>query len=113
MNKDDFVKYIMSNVISLEEVEIKLILSFLKNINESFIEDLLQVLVESKFKINFKTLTISYNELLDREALTLARNSRINYNNDEERYLYDHYEVLKEYYLKKLKQNRIKKGELK
>lgn len=109
MNKNEFLEYLLDNVNYLNVVEKKLLVEFVSKINESFLNELFNKLLESKI-INLKTLNALYLELLENEALKLARVSKINFNDKNDRYKYDPLELLKQYYFNKLKNNELKKG---
>lgn len=109
MNKKEFLEYIIDNVSYLNIVEKRLLCEFIVGLNESFIKALFQRALSERV-INLKSLNALYDELLNEEALRLARNSKINFKNQNDRYKYDPLELLKSYYYEKLKNNSFKKG---
>ncbi|MDL0146515.1 hypothetical protein NYG95_02505 [Campylobacter felis] len=109
MNKKEFLEYIIDNVSYLNIVEKRLLCEFIVGLNESFIKALFQRALSERV-INLKSLNALYDELLNEEALRLARNSKINFKSQNDRYKYDPLELLKSYYYEKLKNNSLKKG---
>ncbi|MDL0101626.1 hypothetical protein [Campylobacter felis] len=109
MNKKEFLEYIIDNVSYLNIVEKRLLCEFIVGLNESFIKALFERALSERV-INLKSLNALYDELLNEEALRLARNSKINFKNQNDRYKYDPLELLKSYYYEKLKNNSFKKG---
>ncbi|MDL0110189.1 hypothetical protein NYG92_05410 [Campylobacter felis] len=109
MNKKEFLEYIIDNVSYLNIVEKRLLCEFIVGLNESFIKALFQRALSER-AINLKSLNALYDELLNEEALRLARNSKINFKSQNDRYKYDPLELLKSYYYEKLKNNSLKKG---
>ena len=109
MNKKEFLEYIIDNVSYLNIVEKRLLCEFIVGLNESFIKALFQRALSERV-INLKSLNALYDELLNEEALRLARNSKINFKSQNDRYKYDPLELLKSYYYEKLKNNSLQKG---
>ncbi|WP_289778153.1 hypothetical protein [Campylobacter felis] len=109
MNKKEFLEYIIDNVSYLNIVEKRLLCEFIVGLNESFIKALFQRALSERV-LNLKSLNALYDELLNEEALRLARNSKINFKSQNDRYKYDPLELLKSYYYEKLKNNSLKKG---
>lgn len=112
MEKREFLEYLLDNTSYLKDLEKKLLVEFVSRINESFLKDLFSLLLESKSMVNLKNLSQAYEELLNDEALRLARLSKINFKDKDLRYQYDPLELLKSFYYEKLKNNKIKKGKL-
>lgn len=109
MNKKEFLEYIIDNVSYLNSVEKKLLCEFVMRLNESFLKELFKRALGGGL-INLKSLNALYDELLNEEALRLARNSKINFKSQNDRYKYDPLELLRSYYYEKLKNNSLKKG---
>ncbi|EGB2778945.1 hypothetical protein H7D78_001725 [Campylobacter upsaliensis] len=109
MSKKEFLEYIIDNVAYLNSVEKRLLADFISALNESFIKALFEAVLRQK-NINLKSLNALYDELLNEEALRLARNSKINFKSQNDRYKYDPLELLRSYYYEKLKNNSLKKG---
>lgn len=109
MSKKEFLEYIIDNVAYLNSVEKRLLADFISALNESFIKALFEAVLRQK-NINLKSLNNLYDELLNEEALRLARNSKINFKSQNDRYKYDPLELLRSYYYEKLKNNSLKKG---
>ena len=109
MSKKEFLEYIIDNVSYLNSVEKRLLCEFVTRLNESFIKALFQRALGERV-INLKSLNALYDELLNEEALRLARNSKINFKSQNDRYKYDPLELLRSYYYEKLKNNSLKKG---